>query len=271
MRKTLISSVVSSLLMANLALAQEALTYQKPHAAILNLADYQLPPTISFDSKLSMMLHSYRDPYKTLSDLSQPELRLAGLRINPQNYSDATARFLNNLKLRALDGKDEIQVQGLPVHPRISHLLMSPDEKKIAFTHTSEHSVELWIIDRHSAKARKLASGLNASLGAPFIWYADSEHLLVKAVIKNPPAIIDAAKALPSGPAVSTTSGTVSQNRTYADLLKNKVDEENFQNLTQAELQKISLSGKTSLFKKAEVFTQMAFSPDGKYLLLSSL
>ncbi len=272
MRKTLISSAVASaVLLSQPIQAQEALSYQKPHPAILELADYQLPPALSFDSKLNTLVLSYRSPYKTLSDLNQSEMRLAGLRINPKNYSDATARYINNIKLRTANSKDEVQVQGLPEHARISHLRFSPDEKKIAFTHTADSQVELWVIDVASAKARKLSSALNASVGVPYIWFADSENLLVKALSKNQPALIDSSKTLPTGPAVSNASGVSSQNRTYADLLKNKTDEDNFQSLVQAELHKVNLQGKSTLFKKAELFTQMAFSPDGNYLLLSSL
>lgn len=272
MRKSLIcSAVAGAVLFSQASSAQEALSFQKPHPAILELADYQLPPGISFDSKLSTVLLSYRNPYKTLSDLSQTEVRLAGVRINPKNHSDATLRYLNNLKLRTINSNQEIQVQGMPEQARIAHLRFSPDEKKIAFTHTSDTQVELWIIDVASAKARKIASDLNATIGVPYIWYRDSENLLIKALPKNLPGLIDSSKTLPTGPAVSTASGVVSQNRTYADLLKNKIDEDNFQNLLQAELHQINLQGKRSLFKKAELFTQMAFSPDGKYLLLSSL
>lgn len=272
MRKTLINSaVVFAISFSQQAMAQEALNYQKPHPAILELADYQLPPTLSFDSKLNTILLSYRNPYKTLSDLNQAEVRLAGIRINPKNYSDATTRYLSNLKLRTAQAKEEIQVQGLPEQARIAHLRFSPNEKKIAFTHTSDSQVELWVIDVATAKAKKLASGLNATIGSPYIWYGDSEHILIKALPKNPPGLIDASKTLPAGPAVSNASGSSSQNRTYADLLKNKIDEDNFQNLIQAELHKVSLQGKSSLFKKADLYTQMAFSPDGNYLLLSSL
>ena len=53
------------------ALAQENLTYQKPSAEILALADYERAPSVSMDSKKEYMLLSYRNTYKTLEDLSQ--------------------------------------------------------------------------------------------------------------------------------------------------------------------------------------------------------
>ncbi|MFN7331368.1 MAG: hypothetical protein ACK5SB_00060, partial [Flavobacterium sp.] len=60
--------------------AQENVTYQKPPAEIMALADYQRAPSVSMDSKKNYMLLSYRNTYKSLDDLNQEEMRLAGLR-----------------------------------------------------------------------------------------------------------------------------------------------------------------------------------------------
>jgi hypothetical protein len=45
---------------------------------------------------------------------------------------------------------------------------------------------------------------------------------------KNRAALLNEKKNLPTGPIVSNATGTISQNRTYQDLLKNKMDEANF-------------------------------------------
>ena len=63
--------------------AQENLSYQKPSASILELADYERAPSVSMDTKKEYMLLTYRNTYKSLDDLNQDELRLGGLRINP--------------------------------------------------------------------------------------------------------------------------------------------------------------------------------------------
>jgi hypothetical protein len=72
-----------SLLAAFQISAQEGLLFQQPSLPILQLADYDRPPSISMDSKKVMVLFSYRETYKTLQDLNQEELRLGGLRVNP--------------------------------------------------------------------------------------------------------------------------------------------------------------------------------------------
>jgi dipeptidyl aminopeptidase/acylaminoacyl peptidase len=252
--------------------AQENVTYQKPSKEILELADYQRAPSVNMDSKKEYMLLSYRNTYKTLDDLNQEEMRLGGLRINPTTNISSTVTYINNLKLRKVKDKNEIQVKGLPENARITNVSWSPNEKKIAFTNTTNSGVELWIIDVVSATATKITSdNLNANLGSPFNWMTDNETLLVKVLPKNRKPLIDEKKNLPKGPTVSTADGSKSQNRTFQDLLKNKTDEANFESLVTSELYKISISGKAELFKAADIYAGESFSPDGKYLMLTTI
>lgn len=254
------------------ATAQENIPYQTPPQSILALADVVRAPAVSMDSKKQMMLLSYRNNFKTLSELNQSELRLAGLRINPVTNISSTVTYLNNLQLRKVAGGKEQQVQGLPNHPLISNLSWSPDEKKIAFTHTTDKGVELWYIDVQTALAKRLTPAhLNANFDTPFTWFKDSSNLLVKVLPKNRPALLDASKDLPTGPIISNASGTAAQNRTFADLLKNRNDELNFENIATSELHKVSLQGQGKLWKKADMYGAESFSPDGKLLLITTL
>lgn len=260
------------LLISSLTFAQENLTYQKPSAEILALADYERAPSVSMDSKKEYMLLSYRNTYKTLEDLSQEEMRLGGLRINPITNISSTVTYINNLKIRKIKDKVEIQVSGLPKNALITNVSWSPNEKKIAFTNTTLTGVELWIIDVVSASAKKITTdNLNANLGSPYNWMKDNETLLVKILPKNRPTLIDSKKNLPKGPTVSVSDGSKSQNRTYQDLLKNKTDEANFDALVTSELYKISTSGNATLFKSAAIYAGESFSPDGNYLMLTTI
>jgi len=252
--------------------AQEELTYQKPSKEILDLADYERAPSVSMDTKKEYMLLSYRNTYKTLDELNQEELRLGGLRINPITNISSTVTYINNIKVRKIKDKNEIQVTGLPQNPKISNIAWSPDEKKIAFTHTTATGVELYVLDIASAKATKLTeANLNANMGSPFSWYRDNQSLLIKVLPKNRPALIDAKKDLPKGPTVSSSDGTKSSNRTFQDLLKNKTDETNFETLVMSELYKLDLSGKATLYKGADLYAGEGFSPDGNYILITTI
>lgn len=255
-----------------LVIAQENLTYQKPSNEILTLADYERSPNVSMDSKKEYMLLTYRNTYKSLDELSQDEMRLGGLRINPVTNISSTVTYVNNLKIRKVADKKETQVVGLPENAKISNISWSQNEKKIAFTHTTKTGVELWVMDVISASAKKITdANLNANMGSPFNWMKDNETLLIKVLPKNRPTLIDSKKDLPQGPTVSTSDGSKSQNRTYQDLLKNPTDEANFDALVTSELYKVSLSGKTELFKSAGIYAGESFSPDGNYLMITTI
>ncbi|WP_298120087.1 prolyl oligopeptidase family serine peptidase [Flavobacterium sp.] len=251
---------------------QENLSYKKPSAEILALADYERAPSVSMDSKKEYMLLSYRNTYKTLDDLNQEEMRLGGLRINPVTNISSTVTYINNLKIRKIADKEETQVTGLPQNAKLTNISWSPNEKKIAFTNTTNSGVELWIIDVATASAKKITSdNLNANLGSPFSWMNDNQTLLVKVLPKNRPALIDEKKDLPKGPTVSVSDGSKSQNRTFQDLLKNKNDEANFDALVTSELHKVTISGNSTLFKSADIYAGESFSPDGNYLMLTTI
>ena len=269
MRKTLIAV---ALLFISFASAQENITYQKPSAEIMKLADFERAPSVMMDSKRDWMIFSYRPTYKSLDDLNQDEMKLAGLRVNPVTNISSSITYANNLKTRRLKDKTEAQVKGLPTNPKIAYMSFSPDEKKLAFTNTTANAVELWILDLATNTAKKISSQpLNANLGSPFTWMSDSKHLIVKQILANRPELIDDKKSLPTGPTVSNSDGKVSQNRTYQDLLKNPQDEANFETLAKSELVKISIDGKEEKFKSAEIYSSMNFSPDGNYLMLTTI
>lgn len=270
--KKLLLCLIAVMVLGNWAYAQENLSFQKPSKEIMDLVDYERPPSVSMDTKKEYMLLSYRNTYKTLDDLNQEELRLGGLRINPVTNISSTVTYINNLKVRKVKETNEIQVSGLPKNPKLSNIVWSQDEKKIAFSHTTESGVELWVLDLPSAKATKLTDAkVNANLGDPFNWYSDSKSLLVYMLPANRPALIDQKKDIPTGPTVSVSTGAKAQNRTYQDLLKNKTDELNFVNICSSELCKVSLDGKIEKFKDKDMFVGASFSPDGNYIMLTTL
>ena len=64
--------------------AQVSLTYQKPSKEILELVDVPLAPSVLVNDSKDFMILLYRDPFKSIEELSKEELRLAGLRIDPK-------------------------------------------------------------------------------------------------------------------------------------------------------------------------------------------
>lgn len=261
-----------ALLFSSFAFAQENITFQQPSPDIMQLADFQRAPSVMMNSKKDWMVFSYRPTYKSLDELNQPEMKLAGLRVNPTTNISSTVTYVNNLKVRKLKDKTETQVKGLPANPKITYTTFSPDETKLAFTNTTANGVELWIVDLATATAKKLTSdNLNANLGMPYVWMRDSESFLIKKIPANRAALISSEKQIPKGPTVSTSDGKVSQNRTYQDLLKNPQDELNFETLAKAELATLKMNGQETPLKESAIYTGMSYSPDGNYLMLTTI
>src|ERR1035437_3337963 len=212
---------------------QESLKYQVPPPGILELADYERAPSVSIDTKKEYMLLSYYSTYKTLEDLNQQEMSMGGLRINPVTNISSSVNYIINLKICKVNDTMTFQVKGLPDNPRITFVTWSPDESKIAFTNTVSRGVELWVLDVATAQASRLTQPvINANLGNPLNWYRNSRQLLVRILPKVRPVLIDPKKELQDGPTVSVSDGSISQNRTYPDLLKNASDKINFITLT---------------------------------------
>jgi Tol biopolymer transport system component len=133
------------------------------------------------DKKAENIVLLHRNRYNSIAELSETEMRLAGLRINPVTNIGSRMPYVNNFTLMKVGEKEQKQVAGLPAEPRLTNFSWSPDESKMAFTNTTSTGVELWILDIASASCKKITDAkLNANIGRPFSWFADGNSLLVK-------------------------------------------------------------------------------------------
>ncbi len=253
--------------------AQDNLSYQKPPKEILDLVEAPLAPIMRMDDKGENFVFLYRSNFKTIAELSETEMRLAGLRINPATNINSRERYYNNVKVRVGRNNVEEIPAGLPKNGRLSNFSWSPNQKMMAFTNTVLNGVELWILDIENKNAKKITdANLNANTGNPYSWFKNSEALLVKTIAKDKKPLIDTKTAVPTGPTVSESEeGVKAQNRTYQDLLKNPTDEYNFEQLVLSELYKIGINGEKSLWKENAMYDDLDFSPDGNYVMVTTI
>lgn len=257
-------------LLSGVFIAQEKLDYQKPPASILELVDAPLAPAVRIDSKGENVVLFYRDAYKSISELSEEELRLGGLRINPKTNIGSRTTYYNNIKGKKASEKDARQVVGMPQNARLSNFTISPNEKMMAFLNTSGYTVEIWVIDIEKATAKKLSSQkVNANMGDAITWFKDDKSLLVKLVPQSRKELINTSEAIPEGPTVTVSDGEKAQNRTYQDLLGSPNDEYNFEQLAHSEIKVISLNGEMKDFLPSAMYDDIDFSPDGEYIMVS--
>ena len=252
--------------------SQKNLTYQIPKKEILDLVDVDRAPSVLKDEKNNYMVFVYRPEYKSIDELSQKEMRLGGLRVNPYLNIGSRTTYYNKVKILRLKKGDKspIEVKGLPTNPKLSNFVYSPDQSKIAMINTTSDRLELWVLNIEKALARRINTpSLNATLGSVINWFSDNKSLLIKIRPENSNIIIDQENMTPTGPTITENMGDKAQNRTYQDLLKNITDENNFEQLSRSKLIKVSLKGKISQWQDEKMYRSISFSPDGKYVLVN--
>ena len=256
------------LLLSSAVSAQSS--YQTPPAAIADLVNAPSTPAVTFSKDGSFMLLLERTESPSIEDLAQPELRIAGLRINPSTSGPSRAGGYINLKIKKTATGEEIQVTGLPSPAKMSGFTFSMDERYLAFTQTEAKGISLWVVDLSTYTAKAITGPvLNQVLGNSMAWLADNS-LLVKAV--NPArGKVPSAPVAPAGPTIQETSGKAAPSRTYQDLLANPHDEALFAYFMDSQLMHIKLDGSSTAVGKPAMIKSMLLSPDKNYLLVESI
>ena len=136
MRKLFYSLLFLSLSIGNL-FAQENLPYQQPPIEILQLADANLPPSVYADRKGENAFFFYRNRYKSIAELSEIEMRLGGLRINPKTNINSRQSYFDHLSAYNLKTSKEQEIKGLPSNGKFANVIWNRNQTKIAFTNTT--------------------------------------------------------------------------------------------------------------------------------------
>ena len=87
----------------------------------------------------------------------------------------------------------------MPPQARISHVKFSPDGSRLAFLHTRDTAIELWVADTSTGSSKAVVSGadrVNATAGDPCDWLRDNVTMVCELV----PADRATAPVAPGGP-----------------------------------------------------------------------
>ena len=269
MKKTVI---LLFLMLPIFLVAQVDLQYQTPHKDIGVLADASPAPWMRINAEGTKAILLYRQAYKSIEELSETEMRLAGLRINPKTNISSRARYRYDMKVFDVATKKEQPVAGLPENARMTNWTWSANQKYMAFTNTVSTGVELWVLDVDQKKASRLTEAVvSANMNSAISWL-DEETILYTKLPPNRKPLVDNKNSVPTGPTISVNDGgKKAQNRTYQDLLKNPVDENNFIQLATTEIWKVNLSGTETKWMPADMYTEINVSPDGKNVLVETI
>ena len=109
-----ITTLIVTCLLACLSLSAQENSYQRPPKVIEDMALAPLTPAVEFNSDYTQMMQLHGFSYTPLSELAQPELRLAGARINPDTYSVSLRPGYNKIVIVNLKNNAEMTISGLP-------------------------------------------------------------------------------------------------------------------------------------------------------------
>ncbi|HQY12130.1 MAG TPA: prolyl oligopeptidase family serine peptidase [Ferruginibacter sp.] len=261
--------IIALLFIGNSLFAQDAIEYQVPPKEIYDLVMAKPTPGVSFDSKGQYMLLLDRSDMPSVEDLAQPELRIAGLRINPNNFGPSRTGYFTNITIKEVATGKEFPVTGLPANLKAGNLQWSPNEDKAAFTNTTSNGIDIYVFDIKTRKATKInKAAVNLVLNAAFDWI-DNNSLLYAAV--NKPLSMAPKKPLaPKGPVVQQNLGKVAASVTFQDLIKSPFDETQFEFYASTQLVKNTNGIETKIGTPA-IYSSVNISPDKKYLLVKRI
>ncbi len=250
--------------------AQNAPAYRAPSPALAAVVDAPLAPAAILPPNRRNLALLERAAAPSIAELAQPELRLAGVRLDPVTNSQSRAVAYTGLIIKPIDGGPERRISGFPTDTHIGSYAWSNDSRHLALALVRDNGIELWLAEIATAQARRLTGPiLNATLGDAFTW-VDSETLLVRRIPEGrgaPPA----APRVPVGPITQENLGKRTAARTFDGLLTNPHDEALFVHYTTSQLTFVSLQGGLQNLGTPQIYTRTVTSPDNQYILVESV
>jgi len=270
---------------ALLLLGADALKYQKPPKAILDVLNAGVTPTLALNPNHTFAVESTAVRYPPIAELSQPMLRLAGLRINPRNNGLHNIFYSSAMALKKVPEGSDIRIQ-MPPGAKLGAARWNPDATRFVFTNTTDTAIELWIGDTAGQVHKLEGVRLNGVMGGPggggggrggagagpseLQWMPDGKTLLAEIVPRRGAA--PPQPAVPTGPHVQESLGGAHGSATLEDMLQNPHDEDLFEYYATAQLALVDpATAKVTPIGKPAIFESVRISPDGKDLLVTTV
>lgn len=244
--------------------------YQQPGQALIDIVDAAPSPGGRLSPNGDVLMVMGYPALPNISDVAADELKLAGRRVNPANYTVSQARYINALSFIDVASGNNLKIKGLPKELKAIGASWAPNGDFVAFAQMNAKQVELWLIDVKKARAKKWSKQpLNAVWGPMLEWRHDSEGLYTYTIAKG--LTQPALKTVPTGPVITESMGRTAPGRTYQDLLQNKQDELLFDFYFTSQISYIGLNGRAKAVGEPALYRSVSTSPNDDYLLVAHI
>jgi dipeptidyl aminopeptidase/acylaminoacyl peptidase len=259
--------VFGGLILATAMQAQDLSGYQQPPTIMRDLLLAPPTPSANLDKSGRWLMLTERSSYPSLAELAEPELRIAGLRINPANFSPSRSGSVEKITLRDLTTNQDHQIQGLPAPLHAVSIQWNPDERRFAFIQLEDNRADLFVVEMATLSARKVNAAALSNLPAAGFSWAGNDQLVYRTVPANAGSM-PAKPAAPNGPIIQENLGRQGASRTYQDLIRSAYDEAMFEYLATSQLMVNDLKSERPLGTPA-IHAGMSISPDHQHLLVT--
>jgi dipeptidyl aminopeptidase/acylaminoacyl peptidase len=238
--------------------------YKTPPAAVADMLLAKRPASVSVDNSGQWMVLQQTNSYVEMEELAAPELRIAGLRINPANFSPSRMSMAYAIRLKEIKTGKEYSISGLPANLKAQSISWSPDQQRFAFLQIEADHVDLYVVHIASKKASRVNKlPLNIILNR-YQWLSPESLLYFTATKK--PAEAPNRPTVPDGPTIQENVGKASPRPTFQDLIKSPFDERLFTFFATAQ-QVINNKGIETKIAAPALYKSVSPSPDKRYLL----
>ena len=265
----LISGLV---LLSSVWVSAHEVPYAHPSADVEEMILAQPLPKIAFNPQATEgVIYQALEKYHPLSFIENiREFKVGGLRLNGDNFSQTRKLFYGRVELITTATGATRPIAGLPEGLMAHDFGWSPDGRWLCFLNDTPKEVELYRVDvkaKVPAAVKINTRPVNSIFGDAYA-FVGNDAVLYKSVPKDLGEF--PRQEFPKGPIVQSSKNASTEFRTYQDLIKSPYDEAVFEYLCTAELSLFDDNGTRTVGKKA-VISSFKVSPDGNYIILSTL
>jgi dipeptidyl aminopeptidase/acylaminoacyl peptidase len=268
MTKTVLRlSVLGIALVALVPFAAGQEPYKMPPKEVVDIVDAPPTPSVSMSPSGDTMLLVERESMPSIAYLSEPILRIAGMRITPAFNSRQVLSFSTGLSIKDMK-TGAVRRIALPDGVKFTFPSFSPDGARLAFLRYVEGGVELWAVDVKAGTAKALTPPvINAVLGG-MDWAPDGRRLVVS-LVPDGRGPVPVAPRVPVGPEIQVSGGKEAKVATFQDLLKNAFDEVLFEHFATSQTAFVdAATGEVRKIGRPGIYDTLSVSPSLRYLFV---